>query len=273
MRPSPLDTCLEMACITDIGRMRRRNEDVVHADAGRGIALLADGMGGYAGGDLAARMAVEGLAAGLARRLATAKPHALDASGQPNALTGLEEEIGRTNLDIYRAACAQPAYRGMGTTLVATWFYNDSATVAHVGDSRCYRFRHGVLQLLTRDHSVLQEQLDRGMIGLEEMASQIRRGIVTRAVGVMPRVDVDVRTFDCLPGDLFLLVSDGLTDMVQDDVLFRRLIAGWDSLERLVADLVALANEQGGHDNISVVAVAVRAPFPARVRGRFGGWW
>ena len=172
--------------------------------------------------------------------------------------------ISDGNLRIYEAAQRDPKLRGMGTTVVAAAFYDDRMSIAHVGDSRLYRLRDGELEQVTSDHSLLQELVDRGFYTREEAQRSTNRNYVTRALGVEPTVEVEVHEFDVLPDDVYLLCSDGLPDMVEDDDIHLTISTFNDSLEVVGQQLVDLANDHGGRDNVSVMLAQVKEAFPAK---------
>jgi protein phosphatase len=176
--------------------------------------------------------------------------------------------IARANSSILQASQSQARYSGMGTTLVMALFRDNKVTVAHVGDSRLYVLREGRLTPLTRDHSLLQEQLDSGIITPEQARLSQNRNLVTRALGVDPVVEADIRDVEVKPGDLYLLCSDGLNDMVEDAAIAQCLTDCSESLAALADRLVAMANDAGGRDNVSVILVRVKKAFPVA-----RGWW
>lgn len=235
---------------TSAGRVRANNEDALSFDAYRGLAVLADGMGGYQAGEVASGMATTLIKSEMSRWLS-------QAGGSPNTVDvrrALEQCVAQANLDIFTKGLTQPECRGMGTTVVAAVFGPGTLVLAHVGDSRCYRLRHGQLTQLTKDHSVLQEEIDAGLVTPEQALLSTHKNLVTRALGVAPDVTMDVLDEQVQSGDVYLLCSDGLTDMVRDAQLSQILEATPDLQEK--ADrLVQTANNQGGRDNISVVVV------------------
>jgi len=258
---------LDIATCSDPGRVRPHNEDSVIANPELGLVVLADGMGGYNAGEVASGMATTLLGSGLAGAFAD---HGSD-NGRADGdwvQAALARELGCTNEVIYEAAVNQPQYAGMGTTVVAAIFHDDRVTVAHIGDSRLYRLRSGLLELLTRDHSLLQEQVDDGIITAEQARQSKNRNLLTRALGVDPVVEAEIRDHDTLPGDIYLLCSDGLTDMVGEDRIAATIRELGAEGDRCAARLVELANENGGRDNVSVVLVRVVRTFPAR-----RSWW
>jgi protein phosphatase len=257
-----LSQSLEITSLTDPGTVRSHNEDSVAASTKAGLAILADGMGGYNAGEVASGMAVTMLSAGLESALRTR-------GEEKNTAALVASEIQKANEAIYRAAGSQPQYAGMGTTLVLALFRDNRVTVAHVGDSRLYRLRGERLTQVTRDHSFLQEQIDSGAITREDARLSHNKNLVTRALGVDPTVEVDMAELEVLPGDLYLLCSDGLNDMVGDEDIQLALTTLGANLELAARQLVQMANDNGGRDNVSVILVRVLHPFPAR-EGRWG---
>lgn len=247
--------------------VRSHNEDAIFANAACGVAILADGMGGYNAGEVASGMAISLLGGELERAISASKSGAPHAAKQFTPHQAIVAEIARANTAIYEAAQSQSQYAGMGTTLVMAVFRDNAMTVAHIGDSRLYRFRNDQLEQLTRDHSLLQEQIDIGMITQEEARRSENKNLVTRALGVDPAVEADLADFDTLPGDLYLLCSDGLTDMVEDEQIRRTLMALSANLELTATQLVQMANDNGGRDNVSVVLIRVLREYPI-ARGR-----
>jgi serine/threonine protein phosphatase PrpC len=246
---SPL---LEVAAVTHPGKARPQNEDCIAADARAGLAVLADGMGGHNAGEVASRMAVELVASQLSQQRAQGAP--LDA---PRAEALIAAQVAAANATLLEAARAEPEYRGMGTTLVVAVWHDHGVSYGHVGDSRLYLLRRGELRRLTRDHSIVQEQLERGAITPEQARYAPNRNVLTRAVGIDPEVEADVCTREVEPDDVFLLCSDGLTDMLTDDEIRDTLVSHPSPASAAANRLVERANESGGLDNISVVLVRV----------------
>lgn len=237
-------------CATDTGLMREHNEDAVAHDVLSGVAILADGIGGYNAGEVASGMAAAGLNADLGGALAQ-QPR----MQQDDLEWLLHDSVERINIAIYNRANAIEQYRGMGTTLVLGVFRDRTATIAHVGDSRAYCLREGQLMRLTKDHSLVQEQVDLGLLTEDEAQSSLSKSLVTRAVGIEPHVVPEVRSFEVQDSDLFLLCSDGLSDMVNAPRITEILSLYHDDLPQAAATLIAAANEAGGRDNISVMLV------------------
>jgi serine/threonine protein phosphatase PrpC len=254
---------LEIVSLTHSGLVRSHNEDNHLVDLGAGFVILADGMGGYNAGEVASAMAVSELAAGLSAGLAA----------DSNDADLIRREVERINAVIYAASRGQPQYSGMGTTLVAGVFRDGQVTVAHVGDSRLYRCRGERFGTVTRDHSVLQEQIDGGIISAAEARLSQNKNLVTRALGVDPAVVAEVAVHETAAGDLYLLCSDGLNDMVADEHIEQVLRTNQADLQLAARQLIQMANDNGGRDNVTVILVRVLATVPAPgVLARLGGW-
>lgn len=278
----PNDPELEFAARTDTGLVRSQNEDAIAISPSYGIAILADGMGGYNAGEVASRIAVE-----ITRQVLE---EGIDKLQEQQAASGvnwgvplqqlLDESIRRANTAVLEAAASKSEYNGMGTTIVAVVLHHATITIAHVGDSRAYRLRQGALVQVTRDHSLLQEQIDAGLISAEQARYAPHSNLVTRAVGVGPEIEVEVHEHDVAPGDLYFLCSDGLSDMLQPEEMQDILVSQQTTLESACEMLVQAANANGGHDNISVVLIRVESnnsesPVVAETGGvlqRFLGW-
>lgn len=253
----------EFFSATDTGRARTNNEDSVAVDEAAGLAVLADGMGGYNAGEVASGMATAFIKAELGRWLTEASINATDT----DVRRAMDICVDNANRAIFNAANSNPQYAGMGTTLVAAVFRDGRLLMGHIGDSRGYRWRQGKLQQITRDHSLLQEQIDAGLITPEQAAFSSNKNLVTRAVGVEDTVLLETHLHDVLPGDVFLLCSDGLSDML-DDERIASVLRLHDSLPEAGNALVAAANDAGGKDNIAVVLVrALGTTLPTR------SWW
>jgi len=240
--------------LSDVGLVRGHNEDKIAWDENLGLVLLADGMGGHNAGEVASELAVERIIDSLRGVLIPDK-----AAVQDRCAT-VEEAIQHANNEIVQVAMERQECAGMGTTIVLTLFFDDTVVFAHVGDSRIYRYRNNELSQVTTDHSLVQEMVDNGYISEEEALTSASRNLITRALGISDTVDVDVLESDCLVNDLYLLCSDGLTDLVSDEeilCIFEQYnqADGYSSntLESIATSLVSSANEKGGKDNISVV--------------------
>lgn len=257
----------KLKCIgeTDTGRVREHNEDTIALDADIGLLVLADGMGGYNAGEVASGIAVKTIM-NLVREsveredLTTTDP----ATGLSRRSIVLRDAIQRANKIIFQTAKTQPQCEGMGTTVVGALFHDNRITLAHVGDSRIYRLRNDRLEQVTLDHSLLQELVDRGFYTPEEAQRAANKNYVTRALGVEPTVDVEITEHDVHKGDHYLLCSDGLSDMVEDADIHLTINTFGDNLGTVAKQLIQLANDNGGRDNVSVVLAEVVESFPAR---------
>jgi protein phosphatase len=238
---------------TDTGLIRANNEDAAAFDPLVGLVVLADGMGGYNAGEVASSMATTHITDDLGRWLAATG----DAAERRDIRRALEICVDNANASIFKAAQANAQLAGMGTTLVVGVFREDWLLLGHIGDSRCYRWRRGELTQLTRDHSLLQEQIDAGLLTPQQAAISVNKNLVTRALGVESAVALEVAEHPVEAGDLYLLCSDGLSDMVSDAVT-AGLLAQRISLEMQARSLVDAANAQGGRDNITVLLVQAR---------------
>jgi serine/threonine protein phosphatase PrpC len=237
---------LVFGAATDVGRVREGNEDGYLIDEAMGLVALADGMGGHLGGEVASATALEALRAGVT-------------SGNP-----LRESIEEANRAVYAKSLTDASLHGMGTTLTAgTLVTGGTLLIGHVGDSRAYLFRDGTLRRLTTDHSHVEELVRDGKITEDEAAVHPMRSVITRALGIDETVDVDVYPVELAPGDLVVLCSDGLTDMVHEDAIAAELRRESDAT-RAATRLVDTANRAGGVDNITVVVIAVTDEEPAR---------
>jgi serine/threonine protein phosphatase PrpC len=270
-----LSQALEIASATDPGMVRSHNEDSIAADPANGLVVLADGMGGYNAGEVASGMATTVITTEMHQLLDKVRPFEVDPeTNKVIAARLVREQVLKANATIYQAAQSQPQYAGMGTTLVVCLFYDNKALVAHLGDSRLYRMRDGVLKQITRDHSLLQEQIDSGLITPEQAKHAQHKNLVTRALGIDPTVEPEIREYETRPGDIYLLCSDGLCDMVEDDDISMTLEALGANLKLAVQQLVQMANDNGGKDNVSVILVRVLREYPAArgMMGKFLGW-
>ena len=263
--------------ITDTGRVRDHNEDSIGSISDIGLWVLADGMGGYNAGEVASGIAVKTIL-DLVREACEREDRAATESGTGymRQTIVLRDAVLRANKIINQTAQSQPQCEGMGTTLVACLFYDNRVSIAHVGDSRLYRMRDNRFEQITMDHSLLQELVDRGFYSQEEAQRSTNRNYVTRALGVEPNVDVEIQEVDAEPGDFYLLCSDGLPDMVEDEDIHLTISTFNDNIATIDEQLVRLSNDNGGRDNISVILVRVLDAFPAaagllgKIRHLFG---
>ncbi|MHB8668140.1 MAG: Stp1/IreP family PP2C-type Ser/Thr phosphatase [Burkholderiales bacterium] len=271
-----LRQALEIASHTDPGMVRPHNEDSIASIPEKGLVVLADGMGGYNAGEVASGMATTVLTTELGQMLETRSPHELDAqSGQKAALNMLRQQIAKANTTIYQASHSQAQYAGMGTTLVVALFYDNKVMVAHIGDSRLYRMRGDEFSQVSKDHSLLQEQIDAGMLTKEQAKLSSNKNLVTRALGIDPAVEAEIHEYETRPGDIYLLCSDGLSDMVRDEDIGMTLQALGANLNLAAQQLVQMANDNGGRDNISVILIKVLREFPAGegLASKIFGWF
>lgn len=261
-----VEDAISVARLTDVGLHRDHNEDAVASDLSIGLLVLADGMGGYKAGEVASEIAVLTLTA----EMNEAMRHKTAIRFMPGLLPEaqmLMHAVERANETIYQISQEQPQCAGMGTTLVVGIFTDNKLVVGHIGDSRMYRLREGVLTQLTEDHSFLQEQLNAGLITPQQAKISVNKNLVTRALGIDEEVDLEVQEFAVEVDDIYLLCSDGLTDLVEDDEICKLLLDANGNIENAAARLVQTANEHGGKDNISVVIAMVNSPFVSE-----GGW-
>jgi PPM family protein phosphatase len=273
-----VDGKLEVTGLSDVGRKRSHNEDSIASDTGIGLTVLADGMGGYRAGEVASAMAVNAIMEEVRDGLKLLKKHGDvdEESGFARESLLVREAVMRANETIHKAAISQPQCQGMGTTVVTAMFYDDRMTIAHVGDSRLYRLRSNNFEQITVDHSLLQELIDKGFYTPEEAKHSLNKNLVTRAMGIEGTVVPDVVEEAVLPGDIYLLCSDGLTDMVEDEEIHLTLEKNSNNLDDVAAELVRIANENGGKDNISVLLARALKPFPSSKRSwfsRFYDWF
>lgn len=252
--PLKLPYAIEMAGLTDVGRARSNNEDAFCLVEPAGLLVLADGMGGYNAGEVASQMLTAFLRDELGRWLQATGKAPVGAVHQAMAIC-----LDNANRVIFEAANDNPRYAGMGTTLVMAAFRPEGVWIGHVGDSRAYRLRAGRLEQLTRDHSLLQEQIDAGLISPEQAQFALHKNLVTRAVGVESQVELEAHLQPVQAGDLILLCSDGLSDMVGDPELQAHLDQAGPNqpLSQLCTSLIEAANHHGGRDNITAVLARV----------------
>jgi len=261
---------------TDTGRVREHNEDTIATDPDVGLLVLADGMGGYNAGEVASGIAVKTITNLVREGLLREDLASIDRStGLTRPSIVLRDAITRANKIIYQTARSQAECEGMGTTVVAALFYDNRISIAHVGDSRLYRQRGSQIAQVTMDHSLLQELVDRGFYSPEEAQRAANKNYVTRALGVEPQVEVEVQEHPVDKGDIFILCSDGLSDMVEDEDIRLTISTFGANLDTVAKQLIQLANENGGRDNVSVVLAQAIEAFPASrgVMDKLLGWF
>ena len=257
-----LSQSLQSASLTDPGRVRDHNEDCIESRPEIGLFVLADGMGGYNAGEVASGMATSLIADGLQEAWIPGNVTRLGRE-ESKALSEklIREHIARANNAIFTTSQNNPECAGMGTTLVVCLFYDNFLTVAHIGDSRLYRLRGEGMEQVTRDHSLLQEQLDSGLITPEEAKLSQNKNLVTRALGIDPSVDAEIHVYETQPDDTYVLCSDGLSDMVEDEEIRLTLLTLKTNPSLTVQQLVQAANDNGGRDNISAMLIRVAEPY------------
>lgn len=246
---------LEIVNISDVGKKRPHNEDSTASDPATGLVVLADGMGGYKAGEVASAIAVTTIMHEVRQGLRHVKRGRGASQGFSSEAQLLKKAITDANTGIFNTAKSEPTCRGMGTTVVVGLFQNNKVCIAHVGDSRLYRLRNDKLEQITADHSLIQELVDRGLYTREEAIANTPKNLVTRALGVESNVDIDILEVDVLPSDIYLLCSDGLNDMVNDEEIRLTLRKYSANLVKSAQELVRMANQRGGRDNISVILV------------------
>lgn len=263
---------LEFGACTDVGRLRENNEDSFRVASEIALFVLSDGMGGQSSGEIASRLATD-----------TVIAHCHEAHANPslplvgNALEGASEEGNRlasairlANSAVYAASQEDPTLRGMGATLVAVMISDERASVAHAGDSRVYRLRNGVLERLTQDHSFIEEQMRRGLMTQQEASGSTLQNVLMRAVGVEAEIEVELNEELFAEEDVLLLCSDGLTKELSDTQIASVLTSAEDP-EMAAEQLVDLANQAGGSDNITVVVLR-HSPRLVGAFERLGRW-
>ncbi|HEX9380082.1 MAG TPA: Stp1/IreP family PP2C-type Ser/Thr phosphatase [Gaiellaceae bacterium] len=229
-----------VAAVTDPGRRRRRNEDSYVIEPP--LFAIADGMGGAQAGEVASRLATVAL-----------KESGTEASGEERIIDLIQE----ANRRVYDRSSTDPNTSGMGTTITVAVVEDERVAFGHVGDSRAYLIREATMEQLTEDHSLVNELLKTGRLSREEAETHPQRSVITRALGTDPDVDVDTFTIAAREGDLFLLCSDGLTDMVSEDSILSVVERNRDDISGALRALVRAANKAGGEDNITVVAFEI----------------
>lgn len=244
--------------VTDVGRKRKHNEDSFFIDEKIGMFLVADGMGGHAAGEVASGMSVQIIHRELETRYeemsAALKAGSVEARNE--ALAEVSRAIAVACREVFAVAEADESKKGMGTTIAMLFVFGEEAIVAHVGDSRVYMLREGACYQLTEDHSLIQEQLKRGLITPEEAKTAPYGNVITRALGIQESVEADTLYVELMPGDEFVIASDGLHGYLADDEL-PSLIKEGVPQEDATKRLIAVANERGGKDNVTVIDVRV----------------
>ena len=252
---------IKVVRLTDVGLVRDQNEDAVASDLTIGLLILADGMGGYRAGEVASQIAVLTLTAEMTESLRNFDANTInDGDAMPESEM-LIDAVERANSAIFQVSHEQSQCAGMGTTLVAAVFSNNKLTVGHIGDSRMYRLRAQALTQLTEDHSLLQEQINAGLITKEQAKLSTNKNLVTRALGIEEHVELEINEFSVEVNDCYLLCSDGLSDFIDDDVILNILLNANGDIDLAANLLVQAANGQGGCDNISVIIALINKTF------------
>lgn len=248
------------AGMTDVGNARDHNEDDFYLSEGKeALCVVADGMGGHRSGEVASAMAIKAIVEYYRETMAEEDYSADEIDGEDSVdliQHRLRQAVQNANRAVFTAASDSELYRGMGTTIVSGYFTNEGVYFAHIGDSRAYRLRDGKLQQRTEDHSLANEYVRMGILAAEDIEYFPYKNVITRACGLTDDVEVDVHFEEMRAGDVFLFCSDGLTDMVNDAQL-QELLTAEDDLEKLCKQLVDVANENGGDDNITVILAKV----------------
>jgi protein phosphatase len=257
-----LSVKLEIVNQSDVGKKRPHNEDSTITDGRNGLVILADGMGGYKAGEVASALASTNILFAISNGLKNFKTRQIDENtGFCNESLLVRDAIINANSVIYNTAKADPQCKGMGTTIVVGLFHNNILSIGHVGDSRVYRIRNNVLEQVTKDHSLIQELIDRGLYTSEEAHANTPKNLVTRAMGIDRDVNVDITEEAVLPDDIYMLCSDGLTDMVKDEEIHLTLSKYSANLAQTANELVKFANKRGGKDNTSIILVRILEDF------------
>lgn len=250
---------------TDVGSVRDHNEDAIITSSDLGLCVLADGMGGHKGGEMASAITISTVFETLSEDLKNIK------SGKTDEETGFSLEskaahdaVALANSNVFISSSENEKYRGMGTTVVVLLFYDNRFSVVHVGDSRLYRLRAGVLEPITRDHSLMQELIDRGFYTPEQARTSMNKNLVTRAIGIEDVVQIDVTEDVTMIDDIYMMCSDGITDMIDDELIQKTMLNCGTDLQKMTEELIREANDHGGKDNISVILARPIKPFPAK---------
>ncbi len=237
---------IECGACNDQGKIRTSNEDQYLANAQKKIFLVADGMGGHAAGEVASQMAASTIEESLSKSELSTDPEAI-----------LQQAVQDANIRVYNAQRNHPEYRGMGSTLTILTFLENRYYIAHVGDSRAYLFRNGNITQVTRDHSVVWQLYEENLIAKEDLSRHPRKNLITRSIGTQPQVEADIQGNQVFENDIFLLCSDGLTDVLSDMQIQQFLTMNGKTPQEISEMLIEAANAGGGPDNITVVIVRI----------------
>lgn len=260
---------IKIVGITDTGKVRRNNEDSIGYDSVLGLVVLADGMGGHLGGEVASSITVDTIIENTQQNLPSITAGQIDpGTGFSFESICIQDSVEQANDLVYRRSCSEADLRGMGTTVVVLLFYENRFSLAHIGDSRCYRYRGGNFDQITKDHSLMQELIDRGFYTPEEARKSLNKNLVTKALGIDPTIKPDIHEELVMKNDIYLLCSDGLTDLVEDEYIGLTINRFSDNLEEAAKQLITKANQNGGKDNISVILCRIIEDF-SESRGWF----
>lgn len=255
----PLDGMrVRFSGLTDVGRKRDHNEDTIYLPVDTRLAIVADGMGGHASGEVASKMAVETVVEYFHDTQDTQTltwPFKVDRDVRAD-INRMTVSIMLANLEIFERAQRDETCKGMGTTVVAIYFLDDTVVIGHVGDSRVYRVRDGKITQLTEDHSLINDYIKMKRVTAEEAENWPHKNVIVRALGMKETVQVDILTEQPRVGDCFLLCSDGLSGMIRDEQM-AHVVRNINDLDTCVESLTAAANEEGGIDNISTVLARI----------------
>jgi serine/threonine protein phosphatase PrpC len=247
---------VEVAGKTDVGCVRTNNEDNFGFDSRHGIFVVCDGMGGQAAGEVASKMGVDILLDYFRNQIPAAAKQSLNGQNGSSGAQNLANAIQLANKTIFQAGQQNNGRNGMGSTIVAALVRGNSLAIANVGDSRIYLVRHGTIQQLTQDHSLVMEQVRRGYITLEQAQQSEMQNIILRALGSEEVVEADIEDLVALPGDILIMASDGLTRYVPDEDILK-IVQGPRGLQQACGELVRKARECGGDDNITCLLVSI----------------
>ena len=250
---------LKCAGLTDVGMARDHNEDDFYLCPDEALCVVADGMGGHQSGEVASRMAIEEITKYYKETADPETPIELPYWPFRRKKPESREErrliaaMTKANSAIHTAAGTSEQYRGMGTTIVGAFFFDTGLYIGHVGDSRAYRFRDGVLSQISEDHSLANEYIRMGILRAEDVENFPYKNVITRAVGLAETVEVETHLHELKDGDLYILCSDGLSDPIRDSEMQKILCEYHEDLEACCRELVTTANRNGGPDNVTVV--------------------
>src|SRR5258708_7022525 len=261
--------------LTDTGKVREHNEDMIGSEADIGLFVLADGLGGFNAGEVASGIVVKTIINLVRDAFVREDLTVRDAeSGLTRPSIILRDAIQRANKIIYHTSKTQPQCEGMGTTVVACLFHDNKVSIAHVGDSRAYRLRDNRFEQMTLDHSLLQERVDRGCYSEQEAQRATNKNYVTRALGVEQNVDVEIHEQPAQKSDYYVLCSDGLSDMIEDEDIHLTISTFSANLDTVAKQLIQLSNDNGGRGKVSGIMAHVAEPVPPHPRIFFKkfGW-